>query len=347
MWLRVTLATAGGRAQRRGRTHSPSRSVRTRSGSVPGDASRKFDASIPWVRFTVVAPLRHLPRRLRRRPRPPERRLFPDGRPAVGHAVGDAERHRCWADRSHVHERRSWSTRSAVRAGRSILKGAYPHTTRVYQERATVSGPGVVQRLLDGRHMAGRRRVRDRVRRQVLQRLHQARAAYVPPGWDRGRPSPASDVGGGTLLRLRAERRRHARNYGSPPADYSTDVLAGYATSFIRSGRPTTPVPARSAPYGPHEPATRRPATRTPSPAPSGHRTTTRPTSPTSRRTSERSRPSDHAASAALDTHPPRQLRTLAAVDEAVADRDDALRRPGRHVEHDDRVHVGQRLPLG
>ena len=55
VWLRATLATPGARAT----TWTYSLSVPIGAYTVgfrAGDASRKFDASIPWLRFSVVAP---------------------------------------------------------------------------------------------------------------------------------------------------------------------------------------------------------------------------------------------------------------------------------------------------
>ena len=44
-------------------------------------------------------------------------------------------------------------------------------------------------------------------------------------------------------------------HYGTTAADYSTDVLAGYADAFIRTADPDWPLFLDFTPYGPHEPA--------------------------------------------------------------------------------------------
>ena len=116
----------------------------------------------------------------------------------------------------------------------AILKGAYAALHGRVQQRGTVQPVRRVRGSFDRRDLAARRRLSDRVDREVLQRLHEARAPYVPPGWDRWVAFATSDVGGGryfdyglsmdgTLLTTVAT------------TDYSTDVWR--ATPTRSSGR--------------------------------------------------------------------------------------------------------------
>lgn len=82
---------------------------------------------------------------------------------------------------------------------------------------------------------------------------------YIPPGWDRfsafvgsGKRSYDPDYFDYTL-----NVDGKLQTYGSAPEHYSTDVLAGQATSFIQSS--TGPFFLYFAPFGPHAPATPAP----------------------------------------------------------------------------------------
>ncbi len=107
-WLRATLSTPGALST----TWTYALSVPSGAYTVgfrAGDASGKFDASIPWIWFGVIAPLAPTADH-----RAPQHRAVPHRRPALGFAVGDAERAlAARGPRSDVHQR--------VRRGSAVL----------------------------------------------------------------------------------------------------------------------------------------------------------------------------------------------------------------------------------
>ena len=131
----------------------------------------------------------------------------------------------------------------------SILTGDYPHTTGVYTQGLPHGGfkafddtTTIATRLHDAGYRTGFfGKYLDSYQSDAL-------AGYVPPGWDRWVAfvhSQYLDYGltvDGTIER-----------YGERPQDYSTDVLASQAESFIRSS--DGPVFALFAPAAPHAPA--------------------------------------------------------------------------------------------
>ena len=79
---------------------------------------------------------------------------------------------------------------------------------------------------------------------------------YVPPGWDSWNAALISDSDKGGYYDYRMDIGGSIRRYGDRPSDYSTDVFAGYATRFIRSVPQGQPLFLYFAPHAPHEPAT-------------------------------------------------------------------------------------------
>jgi arylsulfatase A-like enzyme len=76
--------------------------------------------------------------------------------------------------------------------------------------------------------------------------------AYVPPGWDEWY-SPGDGAYSGYNYQMNENGR--VVPYGERPEDYLTDVLAGYATSFIRrAANGERPFFMYLATYAPHEP---------------------------------------------------------------------------------------------
>ncbi|HEX6843961.1 MAG TPA: sulfatase-like hydrolase/transferase [Actinomycetota bacterium] len=139
----------------------------------------------------------------------------------------------------------------------NILKGAYSHTTRVYQNSGTYGpfGAGFSDSSTVGTWMDGAG-YRTAFVGKYFNFYEQNRgASYVPPGWDRWVAFATDDVGGGRYYDygLSVDGTRLA--YGSTTADYSTDVLAGYAESFVRSTPAAEPLFLMFTPYAPHEPA--------------------------------------------------------------------------------------------
>jgi arylsulfatase A-like enzyme len=141
----------------------------------------------------------------------------------------------------------------------SILTGEYSHSTGVYRngppphggfsafhDSSTLAtwlqGAGYRTALV-GKYLNGYKRFTD--------------GSYVPPGWDRW--VALNFDGGGIYYNYELSIDGRLRSFGDQPADYSTDVLADYAVSFIRH---TTSGPfflylAPSAPHGPAIPAPR------------------------------------------------------------------------------------------
>jgi arylsulfatase A-like enzyme len=137
----------------------------------------------------------------------------------------------------------------------NILKGAYSHTTRVYQNSG-VHGPfsafddsSTLATWMDG---AG---YRTALVGKYFNGYTQARASYVPPGWDRWVAFATDDVGGGKYYGYGLSVDGTYLAKGSATTDYSTDVLASYAEDFVRSTEPDDPLFLYFAPYAPHEPA--------------------------------------------------------------------------------------------
>ena len=75
-------------------------------------------------------------------------------------------------------------------------------------------------------------------------------ARYVPPGWDRW----AAFLGKTSFYDYRLVDRRRIEQHGQEPSDYSTDVLARKAVSFLAHAR--KPFFLEFTPFAPHEPAT-------------------------------------------------------------------------------------------
>ncbi len=90
---------------------------------------------------------------------------------------------------------------------------------------------------------------------KYLNRYPFGRDPFVPQGWDRWwgkiHGPPTSLYYGYTLF-----EQDHTVDYGSAPADYSTDVLASKAVEFIRESPLDRPFFLWLAPTAPHPPAT-------------------------------------------------------------------------------------------
>jgi arylsulfatase A-like enzyme len=139
----------------------------------------------------------------------------------------------------------------------TILTGLFAHTSRLF-------GNGDV----GGRRYGGWQRFHrlGLERRTIGKTLHDAgyrtallgkylnffgrdsEPGYVPPGWDTFAAIMASH---GAYY---AYRLSDGSSYGTEPQDYSTDVLAGRATEFIRTAPSDQPLFLYFAPFGPHAP---------------------------------------------------------------------------------------------
>lgn len=203
----------------------------------------------------------------------------------------------------------------------SILKGAYSHGTRVYQNSGTF-GPfpafndsSSIATWLDA---AG---YRTALIGKYFNGYTSSRASYVPPGWDQWVAFAMNNSGGGGFTDYDLSVDGTLVHHGTLATDYSTDVLRGYAEDFVGSTPADTPLFLMFTPYAPHQPAAvaarhakafsglapHRPPSYDEadvSDKPAFIRTLTRLTA---------------SAKSRLDTLRIRQLRSLLAVDEAVA----------------------------
>jgi arylsulfatase A-like enzyme len=137
----------------------------------------------------------------------------------------------------------------------NILKGAYSHSTHVYQNSGS-NGPfsAFDDSSTLGTWMNGAG-YRTALIGKYFNGYDPSRASYVAPGWNRWVAFATTDVGGGKYLDYGLSVDGTYTTYGTTSSDYSTDVLAGYAEDFVRSTPAEEPLFLEFAPYAPHEPA--------------------------------------------------------------------------------------------
>jgi arylsulfatase A-like enzyme len=139
----------------------------------------------------------------------------------------------------------------------SFLTGQFSHTTGVYRNRAPF---GAFASFHDGTTLATALHgdgYRTGLFGKYLNYYEQDDAGYVPPGWDRW-VAFVTQHGNGDYFDYDVTVNGSVVHYADAPADYSTDVLAGYAASFIHSTPASTPLflwLALKAPHGPMTPA--------------------------------------------------------------------------------------------
>jgi N-acetylglucosamine-6-sulfatase len=139
----------------------------------------------------------------------------------------------------------------------SILTGQYSHSTGVYTNEGANGGFGSFDdqsTVATWLHGAGYRTA------LMGKYLNGYSGTYVPPGWDRWFAFHTTSDQGGTYYDYDVTDDGNEVSYGHDPSDYSTDVIAGQADSFIRStdsGDPLFLYWASSAPHIPAVPADR------------------------------------------------------------------------------------------
>jgi N-acetylglucosamine-6-sulfatase len=140
----------------------------------------------------------------------------------------------------------------------SILTGQYSHSTLVYDNAGPYGGfPAfhqddntVATWLHDAGYYTG----------LYGKYLNLYQSLYIPPGWDRwGAFYGGKGEEGAYYYNYTLNQDGALTTYGSSEADYSTDVLAGFADSFIRTAPVAQPLFLYLAPFGPHLPATPAP----------------------------------------------------------------------------------------
>ncbi|MFN8233510.1 MAG: sulfatase [Actinomycetota bacterium] len=141
----------------------------------------------------------------------------------------------------------------------TILTGAYSHTTRVWTNvYASWSRYGAWPAFHEAGDEDGTIAValHDAGYRTALfgKYLNEFPGDQAPPGWDRI-SAFVNNQGGGYFdydLFRQDEQGRRSVHYGSAPTDYSTDVLADDAVSFLRSVDADDPLFLYYAPFAPH-----------------------------------------------------------------------------------------------
>lgn len=135
----------------------------------------------------------------------------------------------------------------------SMLTGQYAHSHHVITNDPGLGGG--VQQLDDTSTLATWLQARG-YRTALMGKYingYSPLAPYVPPGWDTWRVfSPFA------YYDYDLAYDGHLVHHGSTPADYSTDVIAPMAVTFIEANDPR-PFFLMFAPYGPHGPATPAP----------------------------------------------------------------------------------------
>ncbi|MFL5737003.1 MAG: sulfatase [Actinomycetota bacterium] len=148
----------------------------------------------------------------------------------------------------------------------SILTGEYSHSTNVYSSAedgpqagfASFHDSSTVATWLQG---AG---YRTALIGKYLNGYTPDHISYVPPGWNRWVAFGTKGQGGAAYYDYDLSVGGNAAagqavHYGTGPTDYSTDVLAKYATTFIRQTDPSKPLFLDFTPKAPHGPYTPAP----------------------------------------------------------------------------------------
>jgi N-acetylglucosamine-6-sulfatase len=135
----------------------------------------------------------------------------------------------------------------------SILTGQYSHGTRVYTNRPPLGGFDAFDPTTTIATVLQARGYRTAL---IGKYLNGYTHKKVPPGWDTWDAfnNPSRGV---SYFDYSMSQNGKEVNYGAAPADYSTDVLAGLATSFIAQSH--QPFFLYFAPSAPHMPAVTAP----------------------------------------------------------------------------------------
>jgi arylsulfatase A-like enzyme len=212
----------------------------------------------------------------------------------------------------------------------SILTGAYPHTTGIYQNSppdggfadfndtttiATQLQTAGYRAALVGKYFNG-----------------YSKTDYVPPGWDRWTAFDGPGYVSAAYYNYLLNVDGTVHSIGHTHADYSTDLLADHAVSFIQDTASWRPLFLYFAPFAPHAPAVSAPRDRNrfnhikPYRPPNFNEKNVRDKPAYIRKLPRLSRETIKK----IDVFHQRQYRSLLAVDDAVRRIVDALRATGR-----------------
>ncbi|MGH3027784.1 MAG: sulfatase-like hydrolase/transferase [Gaiellaceae bacterium] len=137
----------------------------------------------------------------------------------------------------------------------STLTGRYSHSTGVYNNGGPFGGWGSF-RAREGSTIATWLKGGGYRTGFFGKYLNNYGGPFVPPGWSRWVAFSPSNVENYYTYRLNLDGT--LVEYGADPGDYSTDVLADQASSFIRTAGPE-PLFVLFAPFAPHGPPTPAP----------------------------------------------------------------------------------------
>ena len=200
----------------------------------------------------------------------------------------------------------------------SILTGTYSHTNRVYRNTAPYGGyasfrdSSTIATWLDG----------SGYHTGLIGKYLNGYRSGIPPGWDEWHAFSGGESNeGGAYYDYDFVNDGVLSHRGNMPSDYSTDVLADRAETFVRDTPSREPLFLYFAPFAPHGPST--PAARHVTAFPSAD---FKPRPPSFNEPNVRDKPGyirsipqlTHAEIRAVDDGRRDMLRTLLAVDEAV-----------------------------
>jgi N-acetylglucosamine-6-sulfatase len=208
----------------------------------------------------------------------------------------------------------------------TILTGKYSHGTDIYDNVAPHGGfqtflqrgeenSTIARWLHDGGYRTG-------LVGKYLNGYEGSHIAHVPPGWDTWRAEVIGDGTTGGYYNYDVSENGTPVHFGTSAKDYSTDVLAGFATQFIESVPPSKPLFLYFAPHAPHKPATppqryQNAVKNLPAYRPSNYNESDLSAEPKWVQALPKLSSKDQKA---LDQFRINQYRTLLAVDDAVAD---------------------------
>jgi arylsulfatase A-like enzyme len=147
----------------------------------------------------------------------------------------------------------------------TIQTGNYSHTTQVYSNHGSDGGWGVFHATGDDRSTIatwlhqGPVNYRTAMIGKYMNGYLARNASFVPPGWNRWvawAPLHDEAEAGGGYYNYPLSVNGTLKQYGSTTADYSTDVYASYARSFINRTPPSRPLFLYFATRAPHGPST-------------------------------------------------------------------------------------------